>query len=152
MTNLGFQLPDDEASRDRLAELGQLAGALVHELKNPLGAIELNLEMLSNQVVSDQPIDRERMTTRLTRVQTACEHLRGIISSYLDFARPGRPDRERVDVNALLRQLLDDQSDVLAQADIQVVLRSDDNLAAVPADHRHLYAAFLNIILNAHDA
>lgn len=147
----GFALPEDEASRDRLAELGQLAGGLVHELKNPLGAVELNAQLLLSQAKSG-PIEGEKGIRRLERIVAGCGHLTDIIQAFLAFARPGKPDRDRVDVNRLIGDLVDEQAELLAQVDVQVVLRREDGLFAVAADATHLRSAFLNIILNARDA
>ena len=150
--SLGFALPDDEASRDRLAELGQLAGGLVHELKNPLGAIELNLEMVQAQLEKPSELDRAKLAKRLERAQQSSRHLRDIIESYLAFCRPGKPKHDRVDINALLDEIIDEQHDVLTADDIEVVFKRDDALRAVPADPHHLRSCFLNIIINARDA
>jgi signal transduction histidine kinase len=147
----GFALPEDEASRDRLAELGQLAGGLVHELKNPLGAIDLNVAMLLEQC-RQEPFDVAKAQKRLARIQASSQHLQDIVTSFLGFARPGRPDRDRVDVNELLRNLLDEQSEVLRVAKIQVSFKPDPDIAAVPADRGQLHSVFLNIVLNARDA
>lgn len=150
-SRFGFELPKDKASRDRLAELGQLAGGLVHEIKNPLGAIDLNVEMLLKQC-RDGKFDAQRMITRLERIKASSRHLGDIAQAYLAFARPGDPDPDRVDVNALIRNLLDEQQAVFDEAHITVSFRAEQHLAAVPADPTHLRSAFLNILLNARDA
>ena len=65
----GFQLPDD---KDRLADLGRIAGALVHELKNPLGTMLLNAELLAGQDLADLPEPaRSRAAKRLARIGSA---------------------------------------------------------------------------------
>lgn len=151
ITDFRFALPEDEVSRDRLAELGQLAGGLVHELKNPLGAIELNLEMVLAQLDKEE-LDRGKLATRLGRIHQSSRHLRDIIESYLAFCRPGRPAHDRVDVNALLREVVDQQREVLERDGIEVVFKVDETLRAVPADPHQLRSCFLNIVVNARDA
>jgi signal transduction histidine kinase len=146
----GFSLPDDERGRDRLAELGQLAGSLVHELKNPLGVILLNAEMLLGQL--PEALDNEKARKRLKRVYESGRNLQRIIQSFLAFARPERPDREAVDVNGLLRELLDEWEDDLAKAKVKVSFLPDDQLAYLPADRQQLRSVFGNIISNARDA
>lgn len=148
----GFALPEDEASRDRLAELGQLASGLVHELKNPLGALDLNVAMLLQQAEQGTLDGKDKTVRRLQRMQTCSRHLQDIIQSFLSFARPGRPDPDRIDINQLLEQLLEEQQELLAKSDITVHDSLDPDLKAVPADRGHLRSVFLNIILNARDA
>ena len=78
--------------------------------------------------------------------------LGSIIESFLAFARPGKPDPDRIDINNLLDRIIDEQSDVLESSDIVIHRRMAPDLHAVPADERHLRSVFLNIILNARDA
>ncbi len=141
------------ADRDRLAELGQLAGGLVHELKNPIGVVLLNAELLLGQLPAGlDPAAQERLEKRLHRIQDSARSLQSIVSSFLSFARPGRPDPDAVDVNRLLGALLDEQSDMLEMAGIAVSFHPDESLALLPADLHHLRSIFLNVITNAREA
>ena len=141
------------AERDRLAELGQLAGGLVHELKNPIGVVLLNAELLLGQLPAGiDAAGRERLEKRLHRIQDSARSLQSIVSSFLSFARPGRPDPDAVDVNRLLGALLDEQSDLLEKSGITVNFHPDEALALLPADLHHLRSIFLNVITNAREA
>ena len=151
MSHFGFALPEDDASRDRLAELGQLASGLVHELKNPLGALNLNIQMLAKQLNADD-IDRDKANRRIDRVEASSRQLGSIIESFLAFARPGKPDPDRVDINALLDHIIDEQQEFLDESQIVIHRRLSPDLNAVAADERQLRSVFLNIILNARDA
>lgn len=150
-TPFAFALPDDPAHRDRLAELGQLASGLVHELKNPLGAIDLNVQMLQQQVRGDS-FDLTKATKRLERIAEASRSLRETVEAFLGYARPGRPERERIDINDLLARLLETLRDEFDQAGIEATLHGAADLRAVPADPAQLRSVFLNILLNARDA
>ncbi|HEX3132570.1 MAG TPA: HAMP domain-containing sensor histidine kinase [Planctomycetota bacterium] len=149
-SGFGFTVPTD---RDRLAELGRIAGGLVHELKNPVGVILLNAELMQNQISpSLSPVEREREAKRLRRIVDAARNIQGVVQSFLSFARPGQPDPDAVDVNGLLRTLLDEQAEALESAKISVSFHPDDNLALLAADMQHLRSIFLNIITNAREA
>ena len=146
----GFTVPDD---RDRLAELGRIAGSLVHELKNPVGVILLNAELMQNQISpSLSTAEREREEKRLRRIVDAARNIQGVVQSFLSFARPGQPDPDAIDVNGLLRTLLEEQSEALESANISLSFHPDDNLALLAADVQHLRSIFLNIITNAREA
>ncbi len=146
-----FSLPAD---RDRLADLGRIAGGLVHELKNPLGVILLNAELLINQSaqIAAGTAERERMEKRLKRIVDSGRSLQAIVESFLGFAKPARPDPDAVDINALLRDLVEEQSDLDERAGVAVSLHLDENLALVPADIQHLRSIFLNVLKNAREA
>jgi two-component system NtrC family sensor kinase len=141
------------ADRDRLAELGQVAGDLVHELKNPIGVITLNAELLLKAATPGLSLDdRERLDKRVHRVLESARSLQSIVQSFLSFARPGRPDPDAVDLNDLLATILEEQSDLLEQARIHVSFHRDEALAMLPADIHHLRSIFLNVISNAREA
>ena len=147
----GFALPDDPKHRDRLAELGTIAGGLVHELKNPLGAISLNVEMLLDAIANDRS-DPAKTESRLKRIQSGTEQLQHIVHAFLSFARPGKPDFNRVDISKVLEETVEEQRELLAADEIDINLHLAPDLSAVAGDAQHLKSAFLNIILNARDA
>ena len=147
----GFSLPDDA---DGLAELGRIAGALVHELKNPLGVILLNAELLTTQnlVAIPDPVARARVEKRLQRITDSGRNLQAIVQSFLSFARPARPDPVAVDLNRLLAEVVESQAELDEAAGITITSHADPLLAAVPGDDLHLRSVFLNILANAREA
>ncbi len=150
MTNR-FSRPADD---DRLAELGRLAGGLVHELKNPLGVILLNTEMALTQVgeMGGDAAQRERLARRLKRIQDSSRSLQSIVQSFLAFARPTRPDPVAVDLNAVLAQIIDEQADLMEADGVSVAFHPDAGLPALAGDIHQLRSVFLNIITNAREA
>jgi signal transduction histidine kinase len=147
----GFSIPD---AHDRLLELGRLAGGLVHEIKNPLGVVAMNAELLREQVARAglPDTERERMARRLGRISESVANLQAIVQSFLQFARPARPDPEAVDVNAVLRRLLDEQAEALAADQVAASFHPDEALLYVPADPQHLASVFRNVLVNAREA
>ncbi len=141
-------------SREHLAELGALAGGLVHELKNPLGVIMLNAELLRQQIdgMSMAEPERERMRRRLDRILGSSRNLQEVASSFLGFARPQRPDPDAIDVNALISEVADEQSELSEREGITTTLRLDPALPLVPADRMQLRSVFANILKNAREA
>lgn len=142
-----------EAERDHAVQLGRIAGALVHELKNPLGVILLNAEMLANGVGQLPPgPERERMQARVRRIHDSGRNLQGIVQSFLNFARPARPDPEAVDLNHLLTELIDSQAELVARDGVTTTLHADPHLPQVAGDPMHLRSVFTNILTNAREA
>ncbi|GDY11970.1 hypothetical protein LBMAG53_08480 [Planctomycetota bacterium] len=149
MTGTDFRL---DADQDRLTELGRIAGPLVHELKNPLGVILLNCELAVKDVPSLPDGQRERFAKRLGRIEASARNLQAVVQSFLAFARPVRPDPAAVDLNRLLRQILDEQTEALKTARIDLTFHPDPSLCLVPGDRQHLRSVFTNIIINAREA
>ena len=146
----GFSLPEN----DRLVELGRIAGGLVHEIKNPLGVVSMNADLLREQVGRVMPAgaERDKMERRLGRISESVRSLQAIVSSFLQFARPGRPDAAAVDLNAVIHRLIEEQSEANTADRVQVAFHPDEGLAAVPADPAQLAAVFRNILVNAREA
>lgn len=127
--------------KEKLAILGQLAGGVSHDLRNPLGAIKNAVYFLN--MITEEPAPETRETLDiLEREVDACERL---ISSLLDFARPGLPALRKVDVNTVIRKSL---FRTTGSNHIEVASRLGEALPIVLADPDQLGRAFENIILN----
>ena len=128
--------------RERLAVLGQLAGGIGHELRNPLGAIK-NAAYFLNMVLEDPEPDVKESLEILEKEVATSEM---IIGSLLDFARPKPPMRRKVDINEVVREAL---SRITAPEIVEVTSQLDRTLSVILADPVQLGQVFRNLILNA---
>ena len=149
--DLRFTLPDD---RDRLADLGRIAGGLVHELKNPLGVILLNTDLLLDQNLASIPTtaERNKAEKRVRRIQDSAKTLQAVVQAFLAFARPTRPDPLPVDLNGVLASLIEEQTELNQEAHVEVTFKADPYLPQVAGDALHLRSVLLNILTNAREA
>jgi signal transduction histidine kinase len=92
------------ARQERLATLGQLAGTVGHELRNPLFAITNSLFVLREEI-KDQTAGATRALARIDRNIERCN---AIVSDLLDYARSRELHREEVEVDKWLAEMLDD--------------------------------------------
>ncbi len=127
--------------REKLAVLGQLAGGVGHELRNPLGAIKNAVYLLNMILEEPEPEVREALEIVEQEVGT-CD---SIIRSLLDFARTKAPVRREVGVNDILRAAL---VRITIPEDIEVMTQLDETVPTILADPDQLVQAFGNIILN----
>jgi len=132
---------------ERLASIGQLAAAIAHEIRNPLSAIKMNIQILSRNLNL-----REFDKRRLEIADGEIKRLERIVGDVLDFARPLRMNKALDNVNDVLRKCLDLLHDGIVHKDVQVVRKMSRDLKNFPVDSEMLEQAFLNIILNALDA
>jgi len=128
--------------KEKLAFLGQLAGGVGHELRNPLASIKAAVYLL-NQVLEKTDPRLIRVLNSLDREANTCER---IISSLLDFARTGPPTLDVVDISRIIDEAL---SRVLVPESIQVVSQPDEKPPVIRADSDQLRQVFENIIVNA---
>jgi signal transduction histidine kinase len=127
--------------RERLAILGQLAGSVSHELRNPLGVIKNAVYYLNLVLPKD-----ERVRTHLAILDRQVATATRIISGMLDFARSTPPARASTDVNTLVRGGLDR---LLPPATIRVVRDLAEELRPVMVDADQLQVVLDNLFSNA---
>jgi signal transduction histidine kinase len=128
--------------QEKLAVLGQLAGGVGHELRNPLGAIK-NAAYFLNMVL-EEPDPEVKETLEILEKEVATSER--TISGLLDFARPKPPTRRRTDIEEVVQEAL---SRVTVPENVEVVSQLDGRLPIILADSDQLGQVFGNIILNA---
>jgi len=127
---------------EKLAVLGQLAGGVGHELRNPLGAIKNAAYFLNMALEYPEPEVKETLQILEEEVRRSEK----IISSLLDFAQPKPLAPRKVNISDVLRGVL---SHVSVPDSIEVVSQLDGGLPTIVADPDQLAQVFDNIILNA---
>lgn len=139
----GLQAAQDElVKRERLAILGQLAGGVGHELRNPLGVMTNALYYLEAVLTDVPPTVGEYLGILRTQIGLS----ERIVTDLLDFARVKSPERQETP----LEQLVNDQLARIAMPPnihIESVFPSD--LPAVCVDRVQMGQVVLNLITNA---
>lgn len=126
----------------RLAILGQLAGGVGHELRNPLGSIKSTAYYLKLVLDNADPEVRE-MLDILDREVDACER---IISSLLDFSNAKPRTRWKISIPQLIQDTI---SRSQVPETIKITCHNGEGLPSVPADREQLNHVFRNLIQNA---
>lgn len=130
---------------ERLATIGQVAGGIAHELRNPLNVIKTSVYYLKN-AHSVSPEKRERHLDRIDRQANMAD---GVITALNNFARLPLPDMRPVSVAQLIQDSLDANS--LPQsfiAKIEIAESAQDILG----DPQQLLIVVTNLVRNARDA
>ncbi len=140
-------LTDKLVQADKLVLLGQLSASITHEIRNPLAAATLNLQVLNRKIKEDSPL-REYVADALK----GAERIGRIVEVTLNFSRPAMPDIKGVNVNALLKSTLDLIASAIKRKEISVELDLHPTIPYVRADAKQLQQVFINLITNAADA
>lgn len=133
--------------QERLAALGTLTAGIAHEIRNPLGIIKGAAEILQKRF-GQNPEEEGLSGFILEEVQ----RLSGVLTDFLDFARPQTPNLSPTDLNPVLRRSLQLANLPSAYPNIEVELDLADRLPIVQIDPDQCQQAFLNLILNAAQA
>jgi len=139
------QLGEAQEKRDRqerLAVLGQLAGGVGHELRNPLSVIA-NAVYFLKLVLPDA---EAKTAEYLGIIDNETRNAEKIIADLLDFARPRSADREPVAAAELARRVLERYP---APAGVTVSVQAGADLPPAYADARRMTEVLGNLVVNA---
>src|SRR5437762_10504210 len=136
---------------ERLAELGTLTGGLAHEIKNPLSTIQLNLQLLREDLIPDNPA-YERIVHRLDRVQGETSRLREILDDFLRYAGRMELERKPVDLRSLLEELVDFYAPQAQAQRVQLRLKRPGQPVTIQGDAKLIKPAVINLMINATQA
>jgi PAS domain S-box-containing protein len=128
--------------QERLAVLGQLAGSVGHELRNPLGVISNAIYFLKMA----QPNADDKVKEYLNIIEKETRTSNKIITDLLDFTRIKSVEREAVSVSDLFRQTLE-RFPVLPS--VEATLEIPTGLPKVYADPHHMVQVLGNLVVNA---
>jgi signal transduction histidine kinase len=134
------------ARKNRLADLGQMASHVAHEVRNSLVPMKLYLSLLKRR------IDEDRGSVDvLDKVMAGFTALEATVGDLLHFSSQRDPRRERFNVAGLLQDVVQSLQPQLRAQDISAEIDCPQGLSAT-ADGDMLRRAVLNLVLNALDA
>jgi signal transduction histidine kinase len=149
------RLESAKLQAERLATIGTMTAKVAHEIRNPLGSIHLNLDLVRKE------IDRLAQTSRhapgegrelIDALRAEAGRIQRVIEEYLQFARLPKPKRRPVVLNDLLEKKLGFLHASFEEAKVKLRCEFDPQLPRVLADEEQLWQAVLNLIRNAIDA
>jgi PAS domain S-box-containing protein len=135
-----------EAAIARLAEMGEFAAMMVHQIRNPLSTIRMALDYLGRQALADAA------RKRLDLAQRESDRLSRLLEDVLAYAGRRTSSRETVAVDALIRELLPALQALPLVADrrLQLDLRLPET--KIQADPAQLREVLINLVVNACEA
>lgn len=134
------------ATKNRLEVLGEMAAGVAHEIRNPLGGIELYAGLIAREASGD-----DKVMKYTGKIQSATRHMSKTVGEILDFTRPIRPQMKTIPLAEIISASIDLASSALQKSAVELSLDVPATSAALKGDFNILQRAFLNVILNATD-
>ncbi|MBV9082050.1 MAG: GHKL domain-containing protein [Acidobacteriaceae bacterium] len=131
---------------ERLAALGQLTAGLAHELRNPLGTIKASAEMLTKDSTKSRP---EVMSEMAGYIGSEVDRMNGLVSSFLDFARPLQVRPVAADLREVIEDVVRQQTESANRRGVTLSIRMSDAPLFFVFDPDLLKVAIGNLVQNA---
>lgn len=158
------QVEAETQAADRLSYVGMLAAGLAHEIRNPLSAMKMNLQMVE-QELDATPASGDgtpgsggtgaasNEVRELLRESTLqIDRLNDLVTQFLCYARPARLELRPSDLNRVVRETVHFLQAEAGNRNVRTDLALDPQLPSVPLDETQVRQALLNIYRNAFEA
>jgi signal transduction histidine kinase len=141
-----------KAMQQQDTELAELAGGFIHELKNHLSTLGLNLQLLAEDFANPENQRERRALTRVQRLQGECQHLVDVAHDFLRFARIKDLELVATDLAKIIDEMVDFFGPTARAANIDIKPFIPADLPMVLLDRELFKQALLNLMLNAEQA
>lgn len=140
---------------ERLAAVGTMAAQVAHEIRNPLGSIKLNFDLLQKEFArlgDTSSHSADEGNELLNDLRSEVQRIQRVIEDYLRFARLPKLRRQPLALNDYLDGKLGLLNGEFEKAGIKLRTGFDPALTTINADGEQLWQALLNLIRNGTDA
>ena len=145
-------LEQSKIGAERAAYRGLLASGLAHEIRNPLNAMNMNLQMLEEEIESAAPPSAHDWRELLVSTQSEVRRLERLVNEFLQYARPTAPKFEPRDLNEVLRAIASFLQADFRKSDVELAIDLEPLLPSVDLDEAQLRQALMNVLVNARQA
>src|ERR1700720_3849906 len=145
------QVQADLAHLSRVTTMGELTASLTHEIRQPISAAVTNAKTCLRWLGRDEP-DVAEACEAVSRIVKDVTRAADIISRISSLFKKGALQRELVDVNELIREMIVLLRSEVNRYSISIHIELAEGLPRVMADRVQLQQVFMNLMLNGVDA
>src|SRR5262245_53752187 len=143
-------LEQERQAANRRAQVAMLGSGLAHEIRNPLNAMNLNLEMLEEELQALPGIESgDDPMQLLGSIKGEIKRLEHLVNSFLVYSRPSALRFEVRDLNGILNEIARFLQADFRQSTIGLVLDLEPLLPTVEVDETQIKQALMNLLVNA---
>jgi signal transduction histidine kinase len=144
--------PDDPKLTEHLVMLGRLASPLSHELRHPLGALFILVDVLTEELQQPSADHPVQTTQILADMKIMLSRMDELVQDYLSLARLGELRLEPMELGAVVETCAQEMHKQCADRGITLYLKDLQSLGQVHLHQNAFCRALLNLMQNAMDA
>ncbi len=139
-----YQLEEQLQRKDRLAAMGELIGRIAHEIRNPLGSVELFASMLQRDL--SQQLSAKQYAEQISQAVHSMDRL---LANLLTYTRPVRTDRGWHPAEPLIVDSLVLAAHAINKVSVEIQLDLDSGIPSIWCHEGQMKQVLLNLIVNA---
>lgn len=141
-----YAIDDEEVEKEKSMLLDEMATGLAHEIRNPLGSIKGAAQYLKSETES---LESRKL---LTVIVEEADRLNGVMSQFLNYAKPHSIDASRQDINRIITRVVSLLRAGGLPQDVNIEEYLDTNLPDIKADGEQMIQVIMNMALNGIEA
>lgn len=145
-------LQQELLQHERKAMIVKMSSQIAHEIRNPLGSLTLNIDLLDEELASSPSVDLSEARRLISTIKSEIEGLNRVLREYLECTRFPAIQPTLQDVNGIIEDLFGLLEEELRRKKIVFKTALEYNLPPAAVDKDQIRRAFLNIVLNAVEA
>jgi two-component system, NtrC family, sensor histidine kinase HydH len=148
-----LKVQSDLVASQRMAAVGEIAGAVAHGIGNPLSSIRAAAQVAKLDCDESEGPDLQQKTlTTLDEIIQQVDRVQKRMRGLLNFAKPMEPRPAPVEINSVLSDIVEVLRPRFAAAGVRPQLDLDQSLPAVQLDANHVEQIFMGLVTNALEA
>jgi two-component system NtrC family sensor kinase len=141
-------MPEDNIQNNRLELMGRLTASLMHEIRNSLSALNLNLEFL---LFYKDDLPKEVNETIESSIQ-ATNRISSFTENLLQFARKNDRNFDYASLNQISLEAMDLLKIKARKKNVEIVNEFDERIPDIFINRNNIFQVMMNLIINAVDA
>jgi two-component system, sensor histidine kinase FlrB len=139
-----YQLEEQLQRKDRLAAMGELIGRIAHEIRNPLGSVELFSSMLQRDLPKSSPAKRYA-----EQISQAVQSMDRLLANLLVYTRPARMDRGWYLAERVIGDSMKLAAHAITKVPVEVRVDLDQDIPSLWCHEGQLNQVIVNLVVNA---
>ncbi len=136
-------------SAERAADMGRMAQNLVHEIRNPLNAMNMNLQMLQEEMKGHPDLKDEDWGELLQDTMRDIQRIENLAQGVLNYSRSAEPNFEERDINAIIMEVVRLLEVDFRRTGVNLVTALQPLLPHGDVDEKQLKQVMMNLLVNA---